>query len=98
MDSRMSGRLKRFDRAVSSGPTPSPSLPYLWHLMHWAFVNTSLPLTASPARPSPCVRKVNSSSYLYFETTGLSPTTLGSAGSFGNAWPNHFDHEPSSFF
>ena len=53
--------------------------------MHWAFVKTSLPFTASPVRPSPCVRKVSSSSYLYFETTGLSPVTFGSAAPSGTS-------------
>src|SRR5262249_48953222 len=33
IESRISARLKRFDRAERSGPTPSPSLPTLWHLI-----------------------------------------------------------------
>src|SRR5262249_49142270 len=37
IDSRMSARLKRLATVVRSGPIPSPSLPYLWHLRHWAF-------------------------------------------------------------
>src|SRR5471030_1068697 len=94
----MSGRLKRFDTLDRSGPTPSPSLPYLWHLMHCALVKTSLPFTASPFRPSFSVRNVNSSSYLYFEATGASPVTFGRTASLGNVCTNHLDQKPSSFF
>ena len=55
MDSSTSLRLKRLDSVVRSGPMPSPSLPYLWHLRHWAFSKTTRPRSRRPScRPGRC--------------------------------------------
>src|SRR5689334_23318506 len=95
----MSARLKRLDSVVRSGPIPSPSLPNLWHLTHWAFSKTSRPLATSPLRPlGSFSRKVSRSSNLYFDSAALAVATAGRVGSLGKAWPNQRDQDSNSDF
>src|SRR5262249_20294764 len=98
-DSSTSARLKRFETVVRSGPMPSPSLPYLWHLRPCPFSKTTLPRAASPFWPAGSFsRKASRSSNLYFDSGGLSSKAMGKAGSFGKVWTNHRAHDASSFF
>src|SRR5437879_930446 len=90
----MSARLKRLETVVRSGPTPSPSLPYLWHLRQLAFSKTARPLTGSPRSLSRCL---TSSSNLYFDSAGVMAICVLSGGSLGKLWLNHSAHCSCSF-
>src|SRR5262245_42776626 len=91
----MSARLNRLETVVRSGPTPSPSLPYLWHLMQLAFSKTTRPRAESPGAVS---RYRSRSSYLYLDPAGGRVRPVLSGGSLGKVWLNHSAHCSCSCF
>src|SRR5262245_39262241 len=96
IDSRTSTRLKRLLRVVRSGPMPSPSLPYLWHLRQLAFSKTARPRVTSPIFPFGSLSRNASSSSNFHLDWRSATVTLGRTGSLGKFWVYQRDQAVSS--